>query len=138
MSPQNHFAGENRGTALVQALSPAERAALLDELMKTAPVGREIDLGKPVIVPYRVGDPKNNWPKMVYHHESGHVLKVEDERQLKVAAKRGFQEQPSPDHDYSKVKNNVAARKEASAVPREETMSAAQLAELDEEDAAKD
>lgn len=132
--PQNHFAGENRALALTQALSPAERAAVLDELMKTVPTGREIDLGKPVIVPYRVGDPRNNYPKMVYNHDSGHVLTVADEKQWKAAQKRGFQEQPSLDHDYSKVKNNVAARKDR-PVPREDVMSAAQLAELDEEEA---
>lgn len=132
--PVNHFAGENRAAALSAALSPVEKAALLDELLKTVPVGREIDLGKPVIVPYRVGDPRNNWPRMVYHHESGHVLKVKDEKELKAAAKRGFQEQPSPDHDYSKVRNNIAARKEVSA-PREESMSAEELADLDAEDA---
>lgn len=139
LMPQNRFAGESRVAGLSQALSPAEKAALLDELLATVPVGREIDLGKPVIVPYRVGDPRNNYPKMVYHHDSGHVMTIaagpDAEKQLKAAQKRGFEEKPSPNHDYSQIRNGRAAVK-ATAPAREEQMSAEELADLDSQDAA--
>lgn len=124
----NFFAGD-KVSGIAELLTPAQKAQLLDELMREAPVGREIDLGKPVIVPYRFKE----FPKMVYHHDSGHVLIVKDEKEEKAAVKRGFQEEPSPDHDYSKIVGGRAAVKALPAVAPEE-LSADELAELDAAD----
>ena len=43
------------------------------------------------------------FPKMLYDHESGRVLQVKDEKEMKAALKKGFQVKPAPDRDYSKV-----------------------------------
>jgi hypothetical protein len=129
---QNSFISD-KSVSLVSGLTEVQKTALLNELLKTAPVGREIDLSKPVIVPYNARDPRNQFPQLVYHHTSGQMLKVDDDKQLKVALKRGFKAEPSPTHDYSKVKNGVAAVK-AVAAPRDEELSAEQLAELDSAD----
>lgn len=115
-------------------LSAEEKANLLNQLLEEAPVGREIDLGKPVLNRYVYRE----FPKMVYHHENGHVLEVADDKQQKAAQKRGYKLEPSPGHDYSKLAgNNIAAVKD-NAPAREEFVSAAELAELDAADEEKD
>jgi hypothetical protein len=49
------------------------------------------------------------FPKMVYHHESGQTLTVQDEKQLKLALKKGFETKPAADRDYSKTNRNGVA-----------------------------
>jgi hypothetical protein len=68
---------------------------------------------------------------VVYHHESGRVLRVDDEKQHKAALKHGFKNEPSPSHDYSKMRGDFAARKEVREVKPEE-MSAKELLALEE------
>jgi hypothetical protein len=72
------------------------------------------------------------FPKLVYHHESGHILQVDDEKQLKAAQKRGFKDRPASNRDYSKIAGSVAAIAEH-AEPRPEELSADEMVELDDE-----
>jgi len=118
---------------VLDKLSEQDKAALLDQLLQAAPVGREIDLGKPVVTRYQYRE----LPRLVYHHESGAVLQVNDPAQLKAALKRGFNLKPSEKHDYSKLSAaNVAPIKEVGPA-RETAMSAEELAELDAADEDK-
>ena len=94
------------------------------------------DINNPPRRPYNPYDPKNQFPKMLYHHESGRVLKVEDEKEQKAAQKRGFKIEPSSAHDYSKVTRAGIAAKSTTGPKREEEMSAEELAALDEADQA--
>ena len=92
------------------------------------------DINNPPHRNYNPYDPKNEFPKMVYHHESGRVLNVANEKEQKAALKRGFELKPSPDHDYSKVNRAGIAAKASTEPKREEEMSAEELAALDEAD----
>lgn len=90
------------------------------------------DINNPPRRPYNPHDPKNEFPKMLYHHSSGRVLHVKDEKEQKAALKRGFDLKPSPDFDYSKVNRAGVAAKAHHEPKREEDMSAEELAALDE------
>ena len=74
------------------------------------------------------------FPKLVYHHESGHVLTVADDKQLKLAVKKGYDLKPAPDRDYSKLSRaRVAPVKAAPSAP---PLTDEQLLAADEEDAS--
>lgn len=90
------------------------------------------DINNPPRKPYSPSDPKNEYPKMVYHHETGRVLTVHNDKEEKAALKRKFELTPSPDHDYSKVSRAGVATKASKEPKREEEMSAEELAALDE------
>lgn len=92
------------------------------------------DINNPPRKNYNPFDPKNEFPKMVYHHETGRVLNVADAKEQKAALKRGFKLEPSPGHDYSKVSRAGIASKASNEPKREEEMSAAELAALDAAD----
>ena len=94
------------------------------------------DINNPPRKAYNPHDPKNQYPKMLYHHGNGRVLKVANEKEEKAALKRDFKLAPSPDYDYSKVNHNSGIAAKAIHTPREESMSAEELAALDEEDQA--
>ena len=94
------------------------------------------DINNPPRKAYNPHDPKNQYPKMLYHHGNGRVLKVANEKEEKAALKRDFKLAPSPDYDYSKVNQNSGIAAKAIHAPREESMSAEELAALDEEDQA--
>ena len=94
------------------------------------------DINNPPHHNYNPYDPKNEFPKMVYHHESGRVLNVANEKEQKAALKRGFELKPSPDRDYSRVNRAGIAAQASSEPKREEEMSAEELAALDEADNA--
>jgi len=93
------------------------------------------DINNPPHKNYNPHDPKNQYPKMLYHHGTGRVLTVANEKEQKAAMKRDFQLEPSLDHDYSKVNRAGIAAKASSEPKREEEMSAEELAALDEADA---
>lgn len=128
---RNSFLTDKNEADPLAGFTAEQKAALLDSLLKTAPVGKEIDLSKPIIRPYNPRDPKNAFPRMVYHHDSGHTLTVANEKQLNAAKKHGYKLEPSPDHDYSKLPNGYASVK-AAAEPRPEDIFAEDL--VDEED----
>ena len=92
------------------------------------------DINNPPHKNYNPYDPKNQYPKMLYHHETGRVLQVANEKEEKAALKRKFDLKPSPDHDYSKVSRAGVAPKADHGPKREEEMSAEELAALDEAD----
>ena len=92
------------------------------------------DINNPPRKAYNPHDPKNQYPKMLYHHGNGRVLKVANEKEEKAALKRDFKLAPSPDYDYSKVNQNSGIAAKAIHAPREESMSAEELAALDEAD----
>ncbi len=100
----NNFAVDNTG--VLGQLTPEQKSNLLDALLKE-PTNRDIDMSRPVIVPYSY----RSFPKTVYHHQTGQVITVADEKQLKAAEKKGYQTKPAPDRDYSKVQNAIAAQK---------------------------
>ena len=92
------------------------------------------DINNPPRKAYNPHDPQNQYPKMLYHHGNGRVLKVANEKEEKAALKRDFKLAPSPDYDYSKVNQNSGIAAKAIHAPREESMSAEELAALDEAD----
>jgi hypothetical protein len=92
------------------------------------------DINNPPKKNYNPRDPKNEYPKMLYHHGTGRVLHVANEKEQKAAMKRGFELKPSPDYDYSKVSRAGIAAKASSEPKREEEMSAEELAAMDEAD----
>ena len=94
------------------------------------------DINNPPRKAYNPRDPQNQYPKMLYHHGNGRVLKVANEKEEKAALKRDFKLAPSPDYDYSKVNQNSGIAAKAIHAPREESRSAEELAALDEEDQA--
>lgn len=97
--------------AAMQNLTPEQQKMLknlLDSFISGGQ-GREFDLSKPPVEPYRY----SAFPMMVYHHTTGHVIEVSTEAHLQAAIKKGFQQSPSPNHDYSNVRNGVAAVKHA-------------------------
>jgi len=123
---QNHFAVDGPGGL---NLTPAQKRQLLDQLLKEAATtgGEVIDLSKPVGPPYVFRE----YPKMVYHHTSGHVLEVANAAEEKAAVARGFKSKPAADRDYSQTKaGNVAPSKpvpDVVALPEEETINAEEL-----------
>ena len=98
------------------------------------------DINNPPKVPYNPHDPKNEFPKLLYHHDTGRVLRIEAgpeaEKQQKAALKRGFVLQPSPKYDYSKINRGGLAAPSVKGPKREEEMSAEELAALDEPEQA--
>ena len=94
------------------------------------------DINNPPRKAYNPRDPQNQYPKMLYHHGNGRVLKVGNEKEEKAALKRDFKLAPSPDYDYSKVNQNSGIAAKAIHAPREETMSAEELAAMDEDQAS--
>jgi hypothetical protein len=138
-----------------------EQKRIQEESMKVTntftvdqPAGPVItDINNPPHVNYNPYDAANQYPKMLYHHGTGRVLKVgqaippgvlndpaarekirlQNEREEKAATKRGFQLKPSPDHDYSKVNRAGVAAPADHGEKREEEMSAEELAALDEQ-----
>jgi hypothetical protein len=145
MSPNSFLS--DKSVNMTSGLSEVQKAALLDELLRTSPVGREIDLSKPVVLPYNPHDPKNHYPRLVYNHKDGRVLTVIDEADCKAKQKDGFQTEPSPKHDYSTIRGGVALSKTAAAQAvtrarnkarrmQQDGASLGPLAELDEQDEA--
>ena len=98
------------------------------------------DINNPPRKAYNSRDPQNEFPKMLYHHGNGRVLKIEAgpdaKKQETALLKKGFKLTPSPDFDYSKVNQNSGIAAKAIHAPREESMSAEELAALDEADQA--
>ena len=92
------------------------------------------DINNPPRKAYNPRDPQNQYPKMLYHHGNGRVLKVANEKEEKAALKRDFKLAPSPDYDYSKVNQNSGIAAKAIHAPREESMSAEELAAMDDGD----
>jgi hypothetical protein len=90
------------------------------------------DINNPPHRNYNPHAPENEYPKMLYHHETGRVLNVGNEKEQKAALKRGFNLKPSPGHDYSKVNRAGIAAPVEHGEKREEEMSAEELAALDE------
>jgi hypothetical protein len=94
------------------------------------------DINNPPKKNYNPRAAENEFPKMLYHHESGRVLKVENEKEQKAAIKRGFELKPSQDFDYGKINRAGIAAKASTEPKREDEMSAEELAALDEADQA--
>jgi hypothetical protein len=94
------------------------------------------DINNPPRKNFNPYDAKNQYPKMLYHHKTGRVLQVANEKEEKASLKRGFELKPSPDFDYSKVSRAGIAAKATVQEKREEEMSAEELAALDEQDQA--
>lgn len=94
------------------------------------------DINNPPQTRYNPHDPKNEFPKMLYHHGTGRVLIVANAKEEKAALKRDFQLKPSSDYDYYKISRAGIAAKASTEPKREEEMSAEELAALDEQDQA--
>jgi hypothetical protein len=94
------------------------------------------DINNPPHKNYNPHAPENQYPKMLYHHKIGRVLKVENEKEEKASLKRGFELTPSPDFDYFKINRAGIAAKASNEPKREEEMSAEELVALDEQDQA--
>jgi hypothetical protein len=125
-----------RTALLQQRIQEGKMAQVTNSFTVDKPAGPVInDINNPPHVNYNPYDPKNEFPKLVYHHSSGRVLKVADAKEQKAALKRGFDLKPSPGHDYSKISRAGIAPVAETGPKREEEMSAEELAALDEADA---
>jgi hypothetical protein len=111
-------------------VTPVRNSFTVDQPV-TQPV---TDINNPPHKLYNPHAPENEFPKMLYHHESGRVLKVSDAREQKAALKHGFVLKPSPGHDYSKVSRAGIAAVADHGPKREEEMTGEELAALDEAD----
>jgi len=127
--PRNSFTVDKSAGVLGQ-LTEAQKDELLQQLL-SRPAGKEFDLNAPVVI----RTPYKEFPKAVYHHGSGRVVHVEDQNQLDMALKRGFEEKPAPDRDYSKINLAGIAAMKAEAPPREKEFSSADLAAMEQEEA---
>lgn len=127
---------QNLSSAEEEVMTPVQK--IQNHFSAEQPSVPEIsDINNPPRRNYNPHDAKNEFPKMVYHHESGRVLNVANEKEQKAAFKRGFELKPSPGHDYSKMSRAGVAAMADHAPKREEEMSAGELAELDaDEDAS--
>ncbi len=93
--------------------------------------GAIVDINNPPRKNYNPHDPKNEFPKMLYHHESGHVLVVKSAKEERLATARGFQLKPAPGRDYSKVRSGMVAPPLPEAAPRDHGLTAEELDLLD-------
>jgi hypothetical protein len=91
-----------------------------------------IDINNPATKRYR----HQEFPKMVYNHIKGHVLVVANAKQHAAALKRGFQDEPDPNRDYSKVKSGMIAPTKEAGPERELPLTDADLDELEAQSAA--
>jgi len=91
-----------------------------------------IDINNPPRKNYNPHAPENQFPRALYHHETGRILHVENEKEMTAALKRNFELKPAPGRDYSKISMAGIAAEKTKHEPREEEMSAAELAALDE------
>lgn len=115
--------GIPRDTALRRRLIEEQQPTETEESMNSANVplvqntfavdyqagNNVVDINNPPTKRYA----HQEFPKLVYHHESGHVLRIEAgpdaEKQLKLAQKKGYDTKPAPDRDYSKMSRaNIA------------------------------
>jgi hypothetical protein len=94
-----------------------------------------IDINNPPRKPYNPHDPKNEFPKMLYNHETGKVLTVASTKEEQVAIKKhGFKREPAPDREYHLAKSGMVAPMKQEAEPREEAMIAQELADIENDD----
>jgi hypothetical protein len=105
--PRNSFLSDKLSDNL--GLTPAQKARLMDELLKENQGGREIDLSKPVLPRYQ----RQEFPQMAYHKD-GRVRRIEDAEQLEATQKDGFKPEPHPAYDYSTIRSGRALTKKAS------------------------
>lgn len=121
LEPNSNFNKE----PLMQGTYPVQNYFAVD-----APTETVVDINNPPAKRYV----HQEFPKMVYHHDSGHVLTVNDEKELKAAVKRGFKLKPSPAHDYSQIKSGKMAPMKEVVAEREQELSAADMRQEDEND----
>ncbi len=89
-----------------------------------------VDINNPPRKPYNPHAPENEFPKMLYNHESGKVLTVSSAKEEQLAIKKhGFQRAPAPDREYHMAKTGMVAPMKPEAAPREEALIAQELAE---------
>ena len=94
------------------------------------PVEVVTDLNNPPHKNYNPRAVENQYPKMLYNHDSGKVLIVNSEKEEQLAIKKhGFQLKPDPGRDYSRARAGMVAPAKAQVEPREEELIAAELAE---------
>jgi hypothetical protein len=127
---------ENLAALFEESMSPAQ--TVRNSFSVDQPTVEITDINNPPRRPYNPHDPKNEFPKVLYHHETGRVLHIaagpNAEKEQKAALKRGFELKPSPAHDYSKITRAGIAAVAEHAPKREEEMSAEELAAMDEAD----
>lgn len=63
-----------------------------------------LDINNPPRKNYNPHAPENQYPKMMYHHDSSHTLIVESALEQKAAEKKGFRTDASTKYDYSKAR----------------------------------
>jgi hypothetical protein len=123
---------ENLAALFEESMSPVQ--TVRNSFSVDQPTVEITDINNPPRRPYNPHDPKNEFPKVLYHHETGRVLTVQNGKEQKAAHKRGFELKPSPAHDYSKITRAGIAAVADHAPKREEEMSAEELAAMDEAD----
>lgn len=97
-----------------------------------------IDINNPPVPRYGTPqNPRKQYPKMLYNHETGRVLVVQNAAQHKVAMeKHGFQEKPSPNHDYANARSGSIAPLKQEGPEREHVMTVEELEALEAQELA--
>ena len=99
----------------------------------SAPQETVVDINNPPHRNYNPYDPKNEFPRMLYNHDTGKVLTVNSAKKEQIATtKHGFQREPAPDRNYHGARSGMMAPVKAVLEPREDELIAADLAEEEE------
>ena len=91
-----------------------------------------VDINNPKVARY--GSPQNprkEYPKAMYDHETGHYLEAKNSAQEAALANRGFKTIPSPNHDYHKVRSGMRAPLKEVGPEREKVMTAEDIEALE-------
>lgn len=96
-----------------------------------------IDINNPPVPRYGTPqNPKRAYPKIVYNHETGKVLTVQNAAQQEAAKRQGFENAPDPKRDYHNVRSGMTAQPKAEVEPREHVMTAEELEQLEAQEMA--
>ncbi len=97
-----------------------------------------VDINNPPHRNFNPHAPENEFPKMLFHHDTGKVLTVNSAKEEKIATeKHGFQLKPAPDRNYHGARSGMIAPVKPVAEPREEEMIASELEKEEETEVAE-
>lgn len=100
-----------------------------------------VDINNPPPKRYNPNAPENQYPRYLYNHETGHVLRVKDLAEEQRAAARGFKREPAPNRDYHLAQHGrvapltQAATREEPLTLDEEALEAGEAEAMAEHDA---
>ncbi len=112
-SPEQIREQEKGNTMTPQANQLAVNAQRAQAAAEKLSKPQVIDINNPPREPYI----HQEFPRAMYHHRTGHVITVQDEKEMAARKRYGFKLEPSPNHDYSQVTHGIAAKKVVDEMP---------------------